>query len=104
HPEGPAGGRLALGDLAGRVEEHQVAAEGIEHQRGGHADRGQAHQDQDQSLVTRFHSVSVLRAGLADSCSSRASSTRCQAALRRWRRVQSSIATARAIIAYELQM
>ena len=56
--------RLVRGHLRRRIEEHQVALERVEHQRGGHADGGDDAADQRQPLVAGLHWAFLLRTRL----------------------------------------
>ena len=53
--------RFVRGHLGGGEEEHQVALEGVQDQRRGHAQDRQAGHDQRQAFVSRFHSAVVAR-------------------------------------------
>ncbi len=53
--EGAVGRRFLRRDLRRRIEEDQVALEGVEHQRGAHAHRDEHAAGDGQALVTRFH-------------------------------------------------
>src|SRR5690606_30555293 len=102
-PERLAPRGLAVGDLRRRIEEHQIAAERVEHERGGHRQCAEPGDDPQHSLVTRFHRFpSPEPAVLVVACSARMSAARRQLS-RRWRRSKtSSTISAIASIPYEL--
>ena len=53
--EGLALRRLPCGDLRRREEKHQVALEGVEHQRGGDAEYGKCPADEGEAFMAWFH-------------------------------------------------
>ena len=66
---------LVLGNLAGAEEEHQVRAEGVQHQRCRHGERRDADHHCDEPLVARFHAAPpALRASRRARCRSAISS------------------------------